>query len=196
MISFITTTLMIVTLFLSGYIIQGLKKLTSFIIKLLLKIISFFGIKLSSKEKSFQVSDEFKQTYKGIKIVKLSNKNIKQKSSIDWLNLGLFLASLTLIICNLAVISGNAISNWLFTLIKNFKIIKTTTDMNTMFTAAVFSTLSFSATKLFQRWKETKPDRKERKEMELKLKALDLMSSKELLDSARKKDQQNKQNLQ
>ena len=196
MINFISTTIMIVIFFLSGYIIQGLKKLLQLITKTLLKIISFFGIKLKDREKSIKVSDEFKQYCKDVKIVKLSNKNIKEKSSIDWLNLGLFLASLTLIICNLAVISGNAISNWLFNLIKNFKLIKNTTDMNTMFTAIVFSTLSFSATKLFQRWKETKQNRKEKKAILLKLKALDLMSSKELIEEAKKKDDLNKKSLQ
>jgi len=193
-ISSVITVLLATLFFLSGYIIQALKKIVGLFVKLTLTILSFFGVKLK-REKSLKMSDDFKNTYKEIKVVKQSNKNLKEKSSIDWLNLGLFCASLLLIITNLAVVSGNAISNWIFYLIQNIKIVKSATDMNTLFTATLFSALSFSATKLLQRWKETKQQRVERKELKLKIKALELMDTKELLEQAKKKDEKRRKEL-
>jgi hypothetical protein len=67
--------------------------------------------------------------------------------------------------------------------------------MNTLYTAMLFSILSFSATKILQRWKDTKLQRKENKEALLKRKALLLMDSKELLDEAKKKDEEKLNNL-
>ena len=194
-ISSVITILLATLFFLSGYIIQALKKIVGLFVKLTLTILSFFGVKLK-REKSLKMSDDFKKTYKEIRIVKLANKNLKEKSSIDWINFGLFCASLLLIITNLAVISGNAISNWLFSLIQNLKVVKTATDMNTLYTATLFSALSFSATKLLQRWKETKQKRIERKNTKLKLKALELMDSKELLTQAKKKDENKRKELE
>lgn len=194
-ISTVITILLATLFFLSGYIIQALKKLVGLIVKLFLTILSFFGIKFKTREKSLKMSDDFKNTYKEIKVVKLSNKNLKEKSSIDWLNLGLFCASLLLIVANLAVLSGNAISNWLYSLIQNIKIVKSATDMNTLYTATLFSALSFSATKLLQRWKETKQHRIEKKELKLKMRALELMDSKELLEQAKKKDEKRRKEL-
>ena len=195
MIAIITTILLATLFFMSGYIVQALKKIISLLVKIILTILSFFGVKFKAREKSLKMSDEFKNTYKEIKVVKLSNKNLKEKSSIDWLNLGLFCASLLLIVSNLAVLSGNAISNWLYSLIQNIKIVKSATDMNTLYTATLFSALSFSATKLLQRWKETKQQRIEKKELKLKLKALELMDSKELLEQAKKKDEKRRKEL-
>lgn len=83
MISIISTTLLIVVFILFGHIIQAIKKAIGLITSTLLKILSIFGIRLRKKEKHLKVSDEFRQTYKEIKIVKLSKKNIKQQSSID-----------------------------------------------------------------------------------------------------------------
>ena len=195
MISFITTVLLATLFFLSGYIIQALKKIIGLLTKLVLTLLSFFGVKFK-KEKSLKMSNEFKNTYKEIRVVKLSNKNLKEKSSIDWLNFGLFCASLLLIVSNLAVLSGNAISNWLFSLIQNLKIVKTATDMNTLYTATLFSALSFSATKLLQRWKETKQQRIERKNIKLKMKALELMDTRELLLQAKNKDEKRRKELE
>jgi hypothetical protein len=83
MISIISTTLLIIVFILFGHIVQAIKKAIGLITSTLLKILSIFGIKLRKKEKHLKVSDEFKQTYKEIKVVKLSKKNIKQQSSID-----------------------------------------------------------------------------------------------------------------
>lgn len=190
MIKIIFTIILICLFFFSGKIVQALKKTLSLITSILLKVASFFGIKISTKEKVLKVSDEFKEAYKGIKIVKLSKKNLKQVSSIDWISLALFLISLTLIFCNLAVITGNAISNWLYSLLASTKIVKSAIDMNTLYTAVLFSILSFSATKLLQRWKDTKQKRLEKKHQKLKEQALKLMDSKELLDNAKKKDKE------
>ena len=196
MISTVITLIVATLLFLSGYIIQAIRRIIGLLTKLVLTIFSVFGVNLRFREKSLKMSEDFINTYKEIKIVKVSNKNLNEISSIDWINLGLFCASLLLIICNLAVVSGNAISNWLFTLIQGIKIVGTPTDMNTLFTAMLFSALSFSATKVVQRWKDTKPQRQEKKELNLKLKALDLMDSKELLTMARNKDEKQRKRLE
>ena len=60
--------------------------------------------------------------------------------------------------------------------------------MDTTFTAVMFSILSFSFSKLLTQWKETSCFRKAKREMNLKKKALETMSSKELLDAAKLKD--------
>lgn len=68
--------------------------------------------------------------------------------------------------------------------------------MNTLYTATLFSALSFSATKLFQRWKETKGYRLEKKNRKLKLKASQLMTTQELLSIAKKKDLEKRKELE
>ena len=122
--------------------------------------------------------------------MKLSKKNIKQKSSIDWVYFSVFIISALLVFFNLDSVTGNAISNWLFSLISKLGFIKSATDMNTFYTATLFSVLSFSATKVLARWRETKQQRIENKEALLKLRATRLMSSKELLEVAKEKDEQ------
>lgn len=189
MIKIIVTLLLVCLFFFTGRIVQALKKLISLITSNLLKLLAFFGIKINKKEKTVKVSDEFKKVYKDVKIVKLSKKNIKQVSSIDWVNLAVFIVAGLLIICNLAVVSGNAISNWMFSWLKDTKLVKSAIDMNTLYTATLFSALSFSLSKLLFRWKSTKQQRIEKKQRKLKEKALSLMDSKELLDNARKKDE-------
>ena len=67
--------------------------------------------------------------------------------------------------------------------------------MNTIFIATMFSCMSFSLSKLLQRWKETKQERIEKKQLKLKQKALALMDSKELLENAKKKDSENYERL-
>lgn len=195
MVTIILTLILALLFIFSGQIVQALKKLTKLLTSLILKVLSFFGIKISKKERTLKVSKEFKQTYKDIKIVKLSKKNLKPISSIHWAYFTVFIICALLVFLNLGVISGNAISNWIFDNIvrKTFLIrfTKTAIDMNTLYTATMFSILSFSATKVLQRWKETKRQRKEHKEAILKQKAIDIMSTKELLNEARKKDEEN-----
>lgn len=190
MIQAILTVILVVLFFILGHFTQAIKKLLGFITKWILKFLSFFGLKISTKEKSVEVSEEFKNTYKDIKIVKLSKKNIKQKSSIDYVNLVLFLITGLLVVLNLGSVSGNAISNWIYELVDGFGFIKSAADMNTLYTATLFSVISFSLTKLVGRWKETKQQRKENREALLKLRATKLMSSKELIEKAQEKDEQ------
>lgn len=191
MIALISNIILIFTFFFSGYLIQALKKLLGILTKYLFKILSIFGIKIYRKEKTLIMSEDFKQTYGDIRIVKLSKKNIKNESSIDWINFAIFIVASLLYILNLKALTGNAISNFLFILIHDglhLKIISTAADANIMYTAVVFSVLSFSATKLWSRWRSTKQNRIERKQALLKEKAIALMDSKELLDNAKKKD--------
>ena len=189
MISIIFTSLLVFVFFLLGFTTQAFKKLFGLLTKVNLKILSFFGIKIKTKEKSIHTSEEFKQTYKDIKIVKLSKKNIKEQSSIDWIYLSIFIVAGLLVILNLNVITGNAITNWLYSMLKNIKIIKSATDMNTFYTATLFSVLSFSFSKILARWKETKEQRIEHKKLKLKIKVLAEMESKELLEEAKRKDE-------
>lgn len=83
MINIFITSILICLFFLLGHIVQSLKKIVSLTISIILKILSLFGIKISLHEKHVKLSEEFKNTYKEIKIVKISKKNIKQKSNID-----------------------------------------------------------------------------------------------------------------
>lgn len=195
MIAALITILLTAGFFFSGYIIEAIKYFIKLIVKTSLTLLSFFGVKFKAREKSIKMSSDFKETYKEIKVVKISNKNIKEKSSIDWVYFGVFIGTLILIISNLNIISGNMVSNWLFSLIKSWKIIKSATDMNTLYTATLFSVLSFSTTRILKRWKETKPQRKERRDNRIKDKAVKLMSSKELLKAAKNKDETKKKSL-
>ena len=188
MISLLLNMLLIFTFFFSGLVVQAFKKLISIFTSLILKIMSIFGIKLYNKEHSVDITDEFKNTYKEIRVVKLSKKNIKQKSSIDWINLSIFLVAGLLYILNLGAITGNAISNWIFSLIDSWGLVKTAADMNVFFTAAIFSMLTFSLGKLWARWSETKQQRIEHKQAMLKARAISIMNSKELVDAAKEKD--------
>lgn len=185
MVKFITTALLVTIFFLLGHITQAIKKILSFLVNILCKILSLVGIKINRREHSVKVSDEFKETYKDIKRVKLSKKNIKQKSSIDWVSLSILVVAFCLFIANLDNFTGNAISNWLCDILP---IKMKYESMNTFYTASLFSIISFCASRILSRWKETKQQRVERKNLKLKQKALLLMDSKELLDGAKKKD--------
>ena len=192
MINIIMTVLLVILFIFTGKIIQALKKLVSLITSNFMKLLSIFGIKVKKKEKTIETTKEFKETYKDIRIVKLSKKNLKQESSIDWTWLVIFIISGLLVLLNMKFIWGtNPISDWIFSIIKNLKFVKSEVDMNTLYTATLFSVLSFSASKILQRWKETKQQRIEHKESKLKEQALLLMDSKELIEQKKKKDLEN-----
>ncbi len=193
MIKIILTLILVLIFFILGNFIPALKKLIKLITSSILKLLSFFGIKIKKREQTLHVSSQFKETYKEIRIVKLANKNIKSTSYIDWVALTILLISGILFLINF--FTKGVISDWLFNLIKNFKFIKTATDMNTMFTATLFSVMSFALSSLLNRWKETKPQRLEQKQEKLKREAIKLMTSKELLDQAKLKDEQNYKEL-
>lgn len=189
MVNTIVTILLIILFFFLGHITQAFKKVISLFTNLCLKILNIFGIKITKKERKQKLSEDFKNAYKDIKTVKISRKNIKQKHSIDFLSLTVLIIATILVIVNLASVSGNVISNWIFSWIKDIKIIKTPEDMNTFYTAFLFSIISFSISKIINRWKETKQQRLEAKNEKLKKKAVELMSSKELVEQAKKKDE-------
>lgn len=184
-VNIIVSSILIALFFMLGNGTQAIKKILTVLTNICLKILSVFGIKINRKEKQVKVSEEFKKSYGDIRIVKLSKKNIKQKSSIDWFYLIVFLIAVVLIVVNLKWVTGNAISNWIYSWLQ----IMDEVSINTFYTAILFSIVSFSLSKLLQRWKETKQQRVERKQALMKLKAVKLMSSKELLDEAKKKDE-------
>lgn len=184
-VNIIVSSILVALFFILGNGTQAIKKILTVLTNICLKILSVFGIKINRKEKQVKVSEEFKKSYGDIRIVKLSKKNIKQKSSIDWFYLIVFLIAVVLIVVNLKWVTGNAISNWIYSWLH----IMDEVSINTFYTAILFSIVSFSLSKLLQRWKETKQQRVERKQALMKLKAVKLMSSKELLDEAKKKDE-------
>lgn len=181
---------------LSGRLIQFIKRIVQIVVEIFLRLLNFLGIKIRKGENKLKISPLFKQTYKDIKIVKRSKQNQKFKSSINFISLVLIMLSLSLIIINLDSISGNVISKWIFNLeINNTRIapylfIKTQKDMDITFTAIMFSILSFSASKLLTQWKETSEIRKAKKDIKLKEKVLNSITSKELLDAAKNKDEE------
>lgn len=189
MINTIVTTLLIILFFFLGYATQAFKKLFSMLTSLILKFLNLFGIKINKHEKHLKQSKLFEQTYGDIKTVKLSKKNIKQKSSIDWIGFSILVVAGLLVLINFKSVSGNAISNWLYD-IQPTKFIKTAVDMNTFLTATLFSAITFSLNRILARWKETKQQRIENKNLKIKQKALELMDSKELVDNAKEKDEE------
>lgn len=190
MVNLIVGVLLAITFFFFGQITQALKKLVSLFTGLLCKFLNLIGIKIKKREPQVKVSEEFKKTYKGIKKVKLSRKNIKQSSSIDWVSLSILGVALILFFFNLGSITGNAISNWLFKLIEKTGFVKTAIDMNTLYTATIFSVMSFAAGKILNRWKQTKQQRIEARQSKIKIEALSHMTSKELVEEAKKKDEE------
>ena len=190
MVNLIVGILLAITFFFFGQITQALKKLVSLFTGLLCKFLNLIGIKIKKREPQVKVSEEFKKTYKGIKKVKLSRKNIKQSSSIDWVSLSILGVALILFFFNLGSITGNAISNWLFKLIEKTGFVKTAIDMNTLYTATIFSVMSFAAGKILNRWKQTKQQRIEARQSKIKIEALSYMTSKELVEEAKKKDEE------
>lgn len=200
LISLILSILLIASFFFSGLILQAIKKIVSLSIKLIFKILNLFGIKIKSREQRLIVSDEFKETYKGITIVKLSKKNLKKESSIDWINLSIFLIAVILYIINFkAIVGSNLVSDWIYSWVKCIplmnKIVTDASAMNTFYTAALFSIMTFTLTKIWTQWRNTKQHRIEHKQAIMKAKAINIMNSKELLDAAKKKDEENEKEL-
>lgn len=189
MIKLIVIVLVIVLFSLLGYLTQAIKKTFEVITLLILRILNLFGIKIIHKERSANTSEEFRKVYKGIRKVKLSRKNLKTQSSVSWLYLSIFLVSLSLVILNLNVLTGNILSQWLCEIMLLIKIPIALVSMNTFVTAVLFSLVSFSLTRVIQHWKDTKVFRKERHDRKLKEKAMAMLTTKELLNAAREKDE-------
>lgn len=120
--------------------------------------------------------------------MKRSKSNNKLKPSINIFALILLFISLLLLVINLEAVSGNAISIWLFNHNPIPKFITSQRNMDMTFTAALFSVITFSLSKLASQWKETKKDRQARREVKKQKYILRNLSSKDLLDIARAKD--------
>lgn len=181
----IIALIVVVILVILGYLSEAFKRLLKVITEVILWVLNLLGIKTHTK--TLKVSKEFKETYKDIHIVKM-RKN-KQLTCIHWVYFSVLLISLLLIFLNLQVITNNAISNFIYNIIKPLGIVKSSADMNVFYTAILFSIMSFSLSKVLDRWKLTKPQRTDAKNIKIKEKAKELMSTKELLTSAREKDE-------
>lgn len=188
MIAVIITSVLIILYILLGYIPQAFKKIISLITKGILNILQIFGLKLKNQEKELFCSDSFKKAYSEIKIVKWSNKNLKREISIDWLSIVAIIISVILVIVNLEMVSHNIVSNWFNYILSKIGINLDITDINTFYTAFLFSVISFSLGRLWNRWKAGAEVRKQNKQLKLKQKVLKLMSTKELADAIKSKE--------
>lgn len=191
MVSAVVTFGMIFLLLASGRIYEGIKRLITLTVDILLKIVNFCGLGISKSERKIHTSKEFKKTFKDIRIVKKSKENNKIKPSINLFALILLIISVTLIICNLEIVSGNAISIWLFKINPVPTLIISQRNMDMTFTAILFSFVTFSISKLINQWKETKKYREAKKQMRQKKHLIKLMTSKDLLNAAKMKDKKN-----
>ena len=195
MVSAVVTFGMIFLLLASGRIYEGIKRLITLIVDILLKIANFCGLGISKTERRIHTSKEFKKTFKDIKVVKKSKENNKIKPSINLFALILLITSITLIICNLEIVSGNAISILLFEINPFPMFITSQRNMDMTFTAILFSFVTFSISKLLNQWKETKKYRDAKNQMKQKKHLTRIMTSKDLLDAAKMKDKENYERL-
>lgn len=187
MTSICVTFLLILLFFLSGRIFEAIKRLLALFLDIGLKILNLFGIHINRKETRLRMSHEFRATFKDIKIVKKSRQNNKIKPSVNLIALIILILSISSVIYN--VTSGGVISNFLFKYNPFPSLITDQVNMNTTFTALMFSIISFSISKLISQWKETAQFRKTKREMKLRGRVLEKMSSKDLLDAAKQKDE-------
>ena len=98
-------------LFLIGNLTQAIKKLVSTITTLFCRLFRIQNFLLFEKERTVHTSKEFKEQFKEIRVVKKSNQNLRIKRSINYTAMVGFIISVALIIANLDIVSGNAISN-------------------------------------------------------------------------------------
>lgn len=183
-----------IALFLIGSYTESWKKFTKIITTGFCKLFGLSEDQLK-KERNLKTSDEFKKYYGDIKKVKKSKENLKLLKSINIVSSIISLIVLVLIVVNLAVVSGNAISNWLYTWLHWIPLIKSPVEMNTFFTAIMFSVLSFSLSRVWSTWVQTKPLRKEHKLQKAKRYVFRNTSSKDLVEEAKKKDLEAKEDF-
>lgn len=191
MINILITLTMIIMFFLSGRIYESIKYLLMLLTDVVLKILNVFGIQINRKEHKLKTSKCFKNYFKEIKIVKKSKENNKLKPSINLPAALIFVLNLSIIVINADAISGGIITKILYSLPFMQKIIYSEQSMDVILTAIAFSCISFSISKLINQWNDTKKYRKARKEIKIKNKVLKNMSSKELLDIIKIKDEEN-----
>lgn len=187
MINSCVTFILIILFFLSGRIFEGVKRLLALILDIGLKILNIFGIQISRKELKLHTSSRFRNTFKDIKTVKKSKQNNKIKPSINIFALIIFILSVSVVVFNIS--SGGIISKFLFDHNPLPQLIQTQSNMEITFTALSFSIISFSISKLVSQWRQTAEFRKAKRDIRLQGKILNKLSSKDLLDIAKQKDQ-------
>lgn len=186
MVSVIVTFFMIIVFFVSGSVVEAVKRLLMLLLDSCLKIFNLFGLHVSRTERKLHMSKEFRQTYKEIIVVRKSKENTKLKSSINIPSLITFLVALTFIIVN--SLCNKCCTRWLWENNPLPQLIKSSESLEITFTAIVFSLLSFVISKLISQWKETANYRAAKKQMRQRKELLYEMSSKELLDTLKEKD--------
>ena len=184
----LVTLCMIFLFFVTGQIIECIKRLLMFIVNCFLKLLDIFGCHIRSNEYRIRVSKDFKNTFKDIKIVKKSKQNARLESSINVVALVLFLVTVALIVINLKIVSGGIITNWLYSNTFVSTLVGSEQSVEVTYTAVLFSGMSFSLSKLVSQWKETAELRKTKKEIRTRKKAFQSATSKELLDAAKIRD--------
>ena len=184
---------MIIMFFVSGHIIEAIKRLVMLFTDLVLKIFNFFGLHVSRTERKLHMSKQFRQTYKEITVVRKSKENRKLQRSINITALITVILTLSLIVVN-SVWEG-CITRCLWENTSVSKVIKSLDSLEITFTAVVFSCLSFGISKLITQWKTTSNYRRAKRQIRQKKELLYRMSSKELLDTLKEKDNQIYQRL-
>lgn len=193
LISLVVGLFIALAMFLMGLSLKALKKLVSTLISFLCSVLNKIGIKINYRERNLKVDKNVFRDYKEIKEVKRGALGMRKKRSINVFALILLFIAGGLIIANLKVVSGNIITNWLTDVVAKLfkgKELINNIGMNTIYTASVFSVLSFALTKLLTQWKETAEIRKEKKHQKRKKALLSEMTSQELIDEAEKKDKE------
>ena len=175
----------------SGKIYESFKRVLSLIVNISLKFLSLLGIQITRKEHKIRVSKNFQNTFKDIKKVKKSKENIKIKPSLNISALITLFIGIGIIVIDLNAVSGKIITKNLYQISWISKIVPSKQYLSAILISAMISIISFSLSKLISQWNQTKEDRKLKKEMRLKKQALHLLSSKDLLDAAKRKDKEN-----
>lgn len=178
---------MIFLFFFQGQLFEVLRRIISLIIEVTFKFLNLLGIRIKRSEHKLRVSKNFKNTFKEIKVVRESKENTKLKSSINIPALVIFGFSLAIIIINL---NNGVVANWLYSIEWIQQIFNSKQSVDTMITATTFSFISLSLSTILRQWKETKKYRIAKREMRERNKIAKAMSSKDLLDLAKSKDQQ------
>lgn len=146
MVNIFLTLCMVFIFLISGNLIEAVKRFLMLVTDIILRILSFFGLKISNRDFFIKMPKNFKRMHGDIKEVKKSKENLKLKSSIN------ITALCTAIICA-CLILGNLIWkncivdliwqwNWMHLILKNKNALEIT------FTAVMFSSLSFAISKL------------------------------------------------
>jgi len=179
-----------VALFFLGSITQAWKKLVGILTKAFCKIFPALD-KKRAQAKKIKVSEQLKETYN---VDEVRKENIGMQK-IKVVRVGYIILTIIagiLIVANLEKLSGRIISNWLADVLNSIGIKISYINMNTTYTAVLFSVFSFGATSTLNSWKATKEYRKQRKKEKLIKKALNNMTSAELAEEVEKKNEQEK----